>query len=321
MWVYDFKHDPDHPQRLALEGYPINADFHPLGIRAVPSNEASGPSTVFIINHGRHNNTIEVFHLYDSSSLSPYPKLVHVRTLSHPAFVAPNAIVPVSSTSFYVSNDHYFTRRIPFVGNFLAQFEVLTVRPWSWVDRVDIESVESGPITITRAANNIKFANGIAISPNGDEFAIASTMGMAVHLYERKVDEATKGEKLTYKTSIPMPFAPDNLSYDESEPNVNTLIVAGHQHYPSIDNVVKKKASTAPSWVVAVKPVTEETRKANDSAAPYSVYKRVPATSSHTVTTLYQSDGSHYSISSAGVKHGNDFFVTGVYGEGILYCH
>ncbi len=320
VWLYDYKHSRDRAQRLALEGYPLDADFHPLGIYVVPSHESLVPSTVFTVNHGRHNTTIEIFHLYDSSPTSPYPKLRYVRTLSHPAFVSPNAVVPISPTSFYVSNDHRFTRRIPFVGDLLAVSETLLALPLSWVDRVDLESVESGPITVTRAISNIKFANGIAISPNGNELAVASTSGSAIHLYERIPDEVTKGENLTYKASIPMPFAPDNLSYDELETIDSTLIVAGHPHFPSLAKVAGKKAPTAPSWVVAVKPMTKQISKTNDSAAPYSMYERIPMIDSHAVTTLYQSDGSHYSTSATGLKHGNDFFVAGLYGEGILHC-
>ncbi|KAF8325170.1 uncharacterized protein EI90DRAFT_2171556 [Cantharellus anzutake] len=305
-------------QRLALEGYPIQADFHPLGIHTVSS--PGKPSTVFIVNHGRSNTTIEIFHLHDSSPTSPYPKLEYVQTLAHPAFVSPNAIVPISPVSFYVSNDHRFTRRIPLVGDFVSLAESLFAAPLSWVDRVDIQSEGSSQFNVTRAISNIKFANGVAVSPDGKEFAVSSTTGLAIHFYDRTVDEETKEEKLTYRTSVPVPFTPDNLSYDESEFDSRTLIVAGHPHFPSLLQVAKKKARTAPSWVIAIEPVIDEPPKTGDLAAPYGVYERVSAVDSHTITTLYQSDGTHFSSSATGIKHGNDFFVTGLYAEGILHC-
>src|SRR5258708_16856960 len=180
VWLYDYKHSRDRAQRLALEGYPLDADFHPLGIYVVPSHESLVPSTVFTVNHGRHNTTIEIFHLYDSSPTSPYPKLRYVRTLSHPAFVSPNAVVPISPTSFYVSNDHRFTRRIPFVGDLLAVSETLLALPLSWVDRVDLKSVASGPITRTRAISNIKFANIIVISSQDNQSPVQFTAAATI---------------------------------------------------------------------------------------------------------------------------------------------
>jgi len=300
LWIYDYASTGD-VQRVLLDGYPLHADFHPLAPQIIPST-AHEPATLFVINHGRVNTTIEVFHLTDTA---PYTA-TYVRTLSHRAFVSLNSIAAVSRTTFYVTNDHAVTRRLPIFGAFLSLLETFLRIPSTWVDRVDLVGSD---IRITRVAN-LAFANGIAVSPNKKEIVVASSTSCNVRLYTR--DEKTND--LTYRSLVPVPFAPDNVAYDEED---GSIIVAGHPHFYSLIRVAAKETDTAPSWVTEISATKAST---NDSTAPYPAVSRAPVVSSHAVNTLYQSNGSHYSSSSTGVRVGKDLFVAGLYADGILHC-
>jgi Arylesterase len=301
IWIYDYASTGD-VHRVPLDGYPLHADFHPLGVDVVPPT-AYELATLFVINHARDNTTIEVFHLTDTA---PY-RATYVRTLTHRAFVSLNALVALSPTTLYVTNDHALTRRLPKpLGDILPLLETFLRIPSTWVDRVDLVGSD---IRITRVAN-LAFANGIALSPNKKEIVVASSTACNVRLYTR--DEKTND--LTYRSTVPLPFAPDNVSYDEED---GSIIVAGHPHFYSLIKVAAKQSDTAPSWVTEISATRAST---NDSAAPYPAVSRAPVVASHAVNTLYQSDGSHYSSSSTGAKAGKDLFVTGLYADGILHC-
>lgn len=301
IWVYDYA-TTKALKRVPLDGYPQGKDFHPLGIDVVPSTSKS-PATLFAVNHGRHNTSIELFTITDTA---PY-RATYIRTLSHPAFVSPNSIAPISSTSFYVTNDHRLTRRLPDPwGKFIPLVETLLSIPLSWVDRVDLVGDE---IQVTRVISGLAFANGISLSPDKKQVAVASTTGIDVKFYD--VDES---KNLIFTSAVPVPFTPDNVSYDEED---GSLIVAGHPHFPTLVKLAAKKGKTAPSWVVELSSTKAST---NDSSAPYAAANRAAVVPSHSVTTLYQSDGNHFSSSTTGVRHGKDFFVAGLYALGLLHC-
>ncbi|QRW18254.1 arylesterase domain-containing protein [Rhizoctonia solani] len=88
----------EKPYPLKLTNFPINADFHPLGMELTPRDSA-GTSRLLVINHRRQNTTIEVFRIHlESHSVS----LAYETTLTHASFVAPNAIAAISPTQFFL---------------------------------------------------------------------------------------------------------------------------------------------------------------------------------------------------------------------------
>jgi hypothetical protein len=109
LWFYDVGAVGAEPRRIALEGYPEEHDFHPLGLDVYPAQPNQPYSNLFVVNHARNGSTIEQFTLsWDD------PDRAHwVRTLSGPELVAPNALALTSPTSFYLTHDHRFTRRLP----------------------------------------------------------------------------------------------------------------------------------------------------------------------------------------------------------------
>nr|GAT60790.1 predicted protein [Mycena chlorophos] len=285
LWVLDGA--DSLPQRLELANYPPDHNFHPLGIAISPSTGEDGSSNLFVVNHARKRSYIEQFTLAPNSGIA-----THIRTLSSPYFVAPNSISLTSPNSFYLSNDHLMTRRLPFpLGSILPLVETILCLPLSWVAHVAIDP-ETGSLEHTFVAPFIPFANGVALSPNGFKVAVASTSLSAVYMYER--DPITNA--LKHPALVPMLFHPDNLEFDHT----GALIVAGHPNFIGLTKVKGDLTgkTVAPSWVVAV----------DDDLQ---------------VTTLFQSNGALFSESTTGLRDRKGaLYVAGLYAQpgGLLVC-
>ncbi|TFK47841.1 calcium-dependent phosphotriesterase [Heliocybe sulcata] len=327
LWVYD--HKSDKVEHVSFEGYPAGHDFHPLGLEIWPSF-AGNASNLFVVNHGRHNTTIEQFYM----SPSKPNQATWVRTLTSKYFISPNSVALTSPTSFYVTNDHLMTRRLPSIlGEVLPMTESLLGLPLGWVSHVSITPTSSGSLSTdihhTFSAIGIPFANGAVLSHDGKTLAVASSSLGEVRFYAR--NSATNALSLTSR--VPLPFAADNIMFDDE----GALIVAGHPHFPSLIAVSKNKTdAAAPSWVTALKPrqlylkhpetgahLALKTPSPDfDMQAPLSVSKRVPPARSHEVETLYQSDGSHFPNSCTSLRDSRSgvLYVFGLYTEGILAC-
>ncbi|KAJ7707750.1 hypothetical protein B0H17DRAFT_1192194 [Mycena rosella] len=294
LWLLSAEDHDGAPQRLVLENYPPNHDFHPLGIAVSPSY--GNTSNLFVVNHARRRTVIEQFTLSPSSSAVA----THVRTLSSPYFWSANSIALTSAHSFYVSNDHLMTRRLPVLGHILPILETLLGLPLGWISHISLDSDVTASTPILEqsfAALFIPFANGVSISPSGSQLAVASTSLSRVLIYSRDV----ASNALSHTDTIPVPFSPDNLEYvPETNAETSTLVVAGHPHFPSLLRVKADTTTDAvsPSWVVSIVPDTRE------------------------VATLFRSNGTFFSSSSTGLRDSaGALYVTGLYAEsGLLIC-
>lgn len=305
--------------RVALVGYPPAHDFHPLGMDVTPS-ESGAPSTLFVVNHARARTTVEQFVLDPARPAEAQ----YVRTLRAPYFVSPNALALTSPTSFFVSNDHLVTRRLPgWIGRVLPLVETIAGLPLSWVAHVAVHAsdvdADGVALTHTLAVPGIPFANGVALSPARDHLAIASTSLGRVYIYTVAPASAssTAAPALTLAHTIPVPFFPDNLVYDDD----GALIVTGHPHFPALVGVAANKTDArAPSWVVSITPSGGEKRY---DTAPVPVERFTPHVETHNVETLFQSDGSVFGSSSTTLRdvRTGTIYVAGLYQQGILACH
>jgi hypothetical protein len=308
LWTYS----PTSGQttRLSLQGFPANHTFHPLGLEAYPSYSANG-SYLYVVNHAAHKTVVEHFLLSPTSNVARY-----IRTIEHPLFLSPNAIALTSPTSFYVTNDHVFTRRLPLVGSVLPLIETFLALPLSFTAHVTLDPIhtaQSPVISHTIVAPFVAISNGIAISPSGLQVAIASSSTGSIHFYSRN----TATNALTYTTSVLVPFIPDNLHYDHD----GKLISAGHPHIRSLTRAVENKTAVAPSWVVSISPSNPQLEY--DQKAPYSASHVVPPSANYTVQTLFQSNGKTFSTASTGLKDSlsGNLYVSGLYAEeGVIVC-
>lgn len=176
----------------------------------------------------------------------------------------------------------------------------------------------SGQLEITRMVSGVAFSNGIATSHDGRYAAVASSTGQVVHVFDIDIG----GKKFNPRSVVSVPFLPDNVEFESD----GSITVAGHPHFPSLARVAAKKQNTAPSWVVSVRPRMYGIN-GTDGSAPLPVSARVQArlastNVSYDVSTLYQSDGSHFSSSTTGLKvnSGKGLVVAGLYEQGLLHC-
>ncbi|KAH9002881.1 hypothetical protein EDB86DRAFT_3062942 [Lactarius hatsudake] len=313
LWFYDMGAVGAEPRRIALEGYPEGHDFHPLGLDVYPSRPSQPYSNLFVVNHARNGSTIEQFTLsWDAPDRARW-----VRTLSGPELVAPNSLALTSPTSFYLTHDHRFTRRLPGVlGKTLPLAESILALPLGWTTHVNA----GAEATHTTVAPYVAFANGVAISPDGTQVAVASTTLCEVRFYAR--DPHTQA--LSLSARVPTPFAPDNLVFDAR----GALIIAGHPHFQSVVAVAENRTGvSAPSWVVSITPENgAEHGKAEGAAweagVPVPASRKVPRVPGYELRTLYQSDGSAFSSSSTGLRDAETgvLYIVGLYAEGLMVC-
>ncbi|KZW02750.1 hypothetical protein EXIGLDRAFT_744295 [Exidia glandulosa HHB12029] len=314
LWVHDYTPGGAGLHKLELLNYPVTADFHPLGVSVFTPPEGT-EHTLFVVNHGRYNSTVEVFRLAEDAPFAA----THVRTLSSPRFVSPNAVAATSASSFYVSQDHTFTRRLraPF-GNIIPPLETILGLPLGWVDHVSFSSSGSA-LHVSRAASRIPFANGISLDNSGTQLAVASSSVGRVYLYTR----SPPSNVLVHDSTIHLPFAPDNLGFDDGR-----LIVGGHPTLPHLIARARNTTGVTPgSWIVSVEPRTSAQDDVDEMLlTPLPVLKRMTPHEKYLIRTLYQSNGSEsgggWQTATSAVldeEHG-EFFVAGLYAPGILRC-
>ncbi|KAG1804763.1 uncharacterized protein HD556DRAFT_1326123 [Suillus plorans] len=305
-------------QRIELDGYPEEHNFHPLGMEVTPSQDGA-PSVLYVVNHAREETTIEHFTISPDTPTQALWK----RTLSSPWFVSPNALALTSETSFYVSNDHLMTRRLPFpLAPALPLVESVAGLPLGWLAHVTVNP--DGTITHEIAALGVAFANGVAISPDGTTLALSSTSLGHVYFYDRNMTT----NALKYRETVSLPFFNDNIMFDEE----GALIVTGHPHFPSLIAVAANKTDArAPSWAVSLTPLSNKTHFAKsahaadrkyDLRAPLSVSEVVPASEEWEVETLFQSDGSVFGTSCTTLRDSRtgSLYMVGLYEEGLMVC-
>ncbi|EJD06428.1 uncharacterized protein FOMMEDRAFT_102212 [Fomitiporia mediterranea MF3/22] len=321
LFLVEFDEKKETVHELKFQDYPSDHDFHPLGVQVWPSKSGS-PSNMFVVNHGRHSTTIEQFVLDPKDiAIAQY-----VRTLSSPYFVSPNALALTSPTSFFVTNDHLMTRRLPSVlGEALPLLETFLGLPLAFVSHVSISGygADGAPaIKHTIARLGTPFPNGVALSPDGKTLAVASSSYAWVYFFNR-TQNADGSESLTQSARVPVPFAPDNIHYEDD----GTLLVAGHPFFPALTAIAANKTDAiAPSWIASLSPRRDgdsATRvSAFDTNAPYPASRRVSAAASHKIETIYQGDGTKFAGSTTGLRDSRTgiLFVTGLYQEGLLVC-
>ena len=330
LWVADITDgSPTAPRKLQLKGYPVGRDFHPLGFD-VSSTTINGVSNLFVTNHARARSTIEQF------TLSPSQPFVanYVRTITHRSLIAPNSIALSSNTSFYVTNDHFFTPRLPSIlGKTLPIMETWFQFPISFVSHVEIiqEGGRDAVLHHSYPQLLLPFSNGAAVSPDGSELAIASSSMAEVRIFKRIKEAVTVkggGGKLELTARIPVPFSADNVAYTHDG---SKLLIAGHPHFTSLIKVGQNETGAfSPSWVVAVARRDPGTKleAAFDALAPFPAHKRVSqrALPQHTMRTVFQSTGDAskggYSSSSSCLwdERHDVSFVSSLFGPGVLYC-
>lgn len=205
------------------DNFPVK-DFHPHGISLFTS--LSGKKTLFVINHRKSRNYIEIFEFKNDS-------LIHQESITSDLMISPNDIVGVGERSFYFTNDHD---------------EKLS----SWRNIKDILKVGMGNVCYfdgkkmrATSIKNIKYANGINVSLDGRTLFLASTSSNTLLIYNRDTNtaELTKIDEINTKTGI------DNIELDET----GNLWIGCHPQALKFLAHAKDAKKISPSEIIEIK--------------------------------------------------------------------
>ena len=238
--------------------------FRPLGLDYYEDGEVR---RLFVVNEAAAS--VELFDVADNGDL------VHLETFTERRLTSPNNVAAVGPRSFYVTNDvkpgrdtllgrlHFLTRT--------ASGQILFKNGTAW--RV--------------AAEGLRFANGVEVSPDGERLYAAETAGGAVRVYDR--DMATGALRLL--RTIALPAAPDNLTADDAGD-----VWAGAMPKPL---AVPRLAADA------------------EARAPSEVF-RLRATGA--VQRVYRDDGEELSASTVAARLGDTLLIGALYDRKFLIC-
>ena len=219
--IYLLNLNDSEPKLINLTNNLPFADFHPHGISLY--NSENGHKILFVINHRKSGNYIDIFQFSDSS-------LVYQESITDSLFISPNDIVGVGERSFYLTNDHD---------------EKLS----EWRSKKDLLQIPMGNICYFDgqkskiAAKGFNYANGINSSQNGEKLFMAATSGQKIIVFDR----SKKTGNLTQSDAIPINGA-DNIDIDEA----GNLWVGCHPNLLAFLSHSKDHSKISPSEIVKI---------------------------------------------------------------------
>jgi arylesterase/paraoxonase len=263
-----------HPESgiVRLAGAP--ADFHPHGISLFRA--ADGSLTLMAVNHvspGR--SAIDIF---DVATGNGAARLKEIGDIESDKLVSPNDVAAVGKQQFYVTNDH--GSRTP-LG--------VTLENYLMLPRADVLYFDG--IVFKEVANNLVFANGIALSPDGNHLYVAETTARRLQTFAR---DAFSG-RLTAENTLALPSGPDNIDVDAK----GDLWVATHTKLFGVLNYAKDPSKPSPSEIYRV-----------------DVDRSIP----RSVTPVYANLGQEIGAASVGTSADGHLFIGSIFDPKILDC-
>ncbi|EGG02615.1 uncharacterized protein MELLADRAFT_91179 [Melampsora larici-populina 98AG31] len=218
----------DNLYSLQLIGFPIESDFHPLGIELYPQDQFT--ARLFVVNHRRDRSVIEVFQIRTPKENEIQVQVKWLFTLTDPLLNTPNSILAFNSNSLLVTNDHFINRRqYGALGAILHSIETIFRLPGGNVISLEFEDFgqESAQVKI----HHLTFPNGIAMTQDRSMLIIATSTPMKLLSYQiHHPDSNLNPINFSFLDSRQLNFGPDNLSIDAQD----RLIISGHPNAPKI---------------------------------------------------------------------------------------
>lgn len=197
----------------------VPEDFRPLGLNFYDDGDVR---RLFVVNEA--TNSVEIF------DVSAAGDLTHLETVSERRLSSPNDVIAAGPRSFYVTNDVE-----PGRGSLLGKFQFLSRAASGKIYYYD-------GVSMSVAADGLKFANGIAMNARKTRLYAAETAGQSLRIYDRDPESGA----LSLASVEPLPAAPDNLNvaWDGS-------VWIGAQPKPlSVPMVERDPTLRAPSLVI-----------------------------------------------------------------------
>ncbi len=223
---------------------------------------------LFVVNGS--SNAIELFDVTDNGDL------IHLESFTERRLTSPKDIIATGPRSFYVTNDRNAGR-----SSLRGQIDFLLRR------RTGVIFFYNGT-SWHRAADNIRYANGLAISNGGKKLYVAETAGGNLLEYDR---EAQTGY-LRYARKIGVGDAVDNINIDED----GILWIGAHPQPLALARHRRDAGNFAPSKVYSFDPESD------------------------ILKTVYSDDGSSLSGSSSAARLQRKLIIGALYEEKFLIC-
>ena len=258
------------PVRLA--GTP--GDFHPHGISLFRA--ADGSLTLMAVNHlSAAHSAIDIFTVTLEDGVA---KLSEIGDIESDKLISPNDVVAVGKDQFYVTNDH--GSRTPFG---------VTLENYLMLPRADVLYFDGS--VFKEAANNLVFANGIAVSNDGNHLYVAETTAHRIQTFTRDLFSG----KLTQEATLTLPSGPDNIDIDEK----GDLWVAGHTKLFGVVAYASDPSKPSPSEIFRLPVKNGEPQEAR---------------------RVYADLGQQIGAASVGAVAGGHLFIGSIFDPKILDC-
>ncbi len=186
--------------------------------------DENGATSLFVVNHRRGGEFIEIFDYRDST-------LVHRESIGGELMTSPNDVVAVGPRRFYVTNDH---GNVSAFGKTAEEYLRLAR---SYVLYYDGQSFK-------KVAEGILYANGINASHDGKTIYVAACTGLKIHLYDRDAVSGT----LRLRNEIPLGTGVDNIELDAE----GNLWAAAHPQLLTFTRHAKDASKLSPSEILKI---------------------------------------------------------------------
>ncbi|MCA9718580.1 MAG: SMP-30/gluconolactonase/LRE family protein [Myxococcales bacterium] len=273
--IYIYSLDDGVAPRLLSGSAP--ASFHPHGLDLVVTPDGRG--TLYVVNHELPRGAGHSIEVFDWRA-TPEPTLTHRATIRDPLLVSPNDVAGVDHSRFYVTNDHG-----------AASPRAQTLEDYTRRARARVVYHDGEETRV--AADGLRYANGIALRPDGAALFVSSTTDRRLHVFAR--DRETGA--LSRRADVALSTGPDNI---DVEPD-GTLWIAGHPKLLSFVVHARAPGRRSPSQVLRLRPVPDEPLE-------------------FAVEEVYLDDGSELSGASVAARRGRRLLIGGVFEPEFLDC-
>ncbi len=242
--------------------------FQPLGLHFYEDGETR---RLFVVNAAA--NAVELFDVADNGDLK------HIETFTERRLTSPNDVVGVGPRAFYVTNDADPGRDTP-----LGQLHFLIRAASGRLMHFDG--------TIWRlAADGLRFANGVGVSPSGERLYVAETSAAALRIYDRDPETGA----LRWSRTAPMPAAVDNINVEYN----GSLWIGALPKPLALPRYRLDETAKAPSLVIRYDDI------AGVTSPPSAVYA---------------DNGEEISGSTAAAKSGSTLLIGALFEKKFLIC-
>lgn len=241
--------NPDAQVRGAIEVFQLNAgsaaplditpatptDFRPHGISFYNGPEGK---RLFVINH-RADGT-QAIELFDMTySASGLPALTYVETITDPLIVSPNDLAAVGPRSFYVGNDFSTPDR-----DGLAYLAEAYLR----LNRTTLVYYDGQRGAI--AARGLTYANGVAVSEDGETLYLGETTDGALRIYDRNTATGALTQRPGAEGLLQLGTGVDNIDIDAA----GRVWVTAHPQLFKVVDLAADPAVLSPAQVLMLTP-------------------------------------------------------------------